>query len=519
VSSDSTPSRFDVVVIGAGHNGLTAAAYLAKAGRTVLVLERSDHVGGASISAQVFPGMDARLSRYSYLVSLMPLQLRKELGLRFALRRRRFSSFTPDPSDPSRGLLIDTGDPQATLESFEAVGARGDARAWVEFYERTGALARRLFPTVTEPLRGPAEARMLIGADDWRDFVERPIGELVDRTFASDLVRGVVLTDSLIGTFARTDADDGLANRCFLYHVIGGGTGDWDVPVGGMGAVLRELERAAREAGAEVHTRATVTEVDPGSHTSEATVAWLDDDGTRHEVAAGHVLAACAPAILDGLLGRETQWPEGSQLKVNMLLNRLPRLRADADPAAAFAGTFHINETASQLEAAFMQAAEGAVPSLPPSEIYCHTLTDPSILGSSLQESGAHTLTLFALHQPARLFREDPVRARESALAATLASLNSVLAEPIEDCLATAPDGSKCIEARSPVDLESELAMPGGHIFHGDLSWPWAEANQHAGGWGVATDHPRILIAGAGARRGGGVSGIAGRDAAMALLT
>src|SRR5690606_20215378 len=168
-------------------------------------------------------------------------------------------------------------------------------------------------------------------------------------TFESDLVRGVVLTDGLIGTFARPADDDGLANRCFLYHVIGGGTGDWDVPVGGMGAVSAELERVAREAGAELLTRATVTEREPGSTRrggggAPACVAWTDEDGARHEVEASHVLAACAPAVLVRLLGREPEPVEGAQLKVNMVLERLPRLRSDVDPAAAFAGTFHINE-------------------------------------------------------------------------------------------------------------------------------------------------------------------------------
>ncbi|MGC4174900.1 phytoene desaturase family protein [Demequina sp.] len=517
--AQTSQATFDAIVVGAGHNGLTAAAYLARAGKSVLVLERSDHVGGASVSAQVFPGIDARLSRYSYLVSLMPEAVRKELGLRITLSRRRFSSFTPDPVDPSRALLVDTHDPAATLESFASVGARGDAAAWAEFYSRTGALAARLFPTVTEPLMGPREVRQLIGANDWRDFVERPIGDVVERSFESDLVRGVVLTDSLIGTFARSDASDGLANRCFLYHVIGGGTGDWDVPVGGMGAVSGELERVAREAGARVLTRATVTAIDPGSPHSPATVVWEDDDGRVHEASASHVLAACAPAVLDRLLGREPEWPEGSQLKVNMLLKRLPRLRAAADPSAAFAGTFHINETASQLDAAFAEAQSGSIPSLPPAEIYCHTLTDRSILGPQLNEAGVHTLTLFALHQPASLFRADPEASRAAALETTLASLDSVLDEPIRECLATTPDGEPCIEARSPVDLEEELAMPGGHIFHGDLSWPWAEREEDAGTWGVETAFPRVFIAGAGARRGGGVSAIAGRDAAMAVLS
>ncbi|MCL3860323.1 NAD(P)/FAD-dependent oxidoreductase [Actinotalea sp. K2] len=517
--------RYDVVVVGGGHNGLTAAAYLGRAGRSVLLLERADHLGGATRSDQVFAGRDARLSRYSYLVSLLPATVRDELGLDLTLRRRRISSYTPVPGEPSRGLLVDTGDPAATRRSFANVGAPGDADAWSSFGERTAALARAVFGTVTGPLPSADQVRAAIGEQWWRDLVETPLSEVVERSFASDLVRGVVLTDALIGTFARADDATLIQNRCFLYHVIGGGTGDWDVPVGGMGAVQHALEDAARRHGAELRTSAAVESVHPGPTGAE--VVWSDPwTGHEHRTAAGHVLAGCSPAELDRLLGAEPADPppEGAQLKVNMLLTRLPRLRdPQVDPARAFAGTFHVNEGYGQLDRAYQEAARGQVPTLPPAEIYCHSLTDPSILGPELRRTGHHTLTLFGLHMPARLFREDPVGARDAALTATLRSLDSVLAEPIEDCLALDQDGRPCVEARSPVDLEGDVGLPGGHIFHRDLAWPWAEPGQgHDGGlaarWGVSTAHERVLLCGAGARRGGGVSGIPGRSAAMAVI-
>ncbi|GEK20857.1 phytoene desaturase family protein [Cellulomonas xylanilytica] len=509
-------TTYDAVIVGGGHNGLTAAAYLARAGRTVLLLERADHVGGATQSARAFPGVDANVSRYSYLVSLMPRQVRDELGLRLELRRRRISSYTPAGDG---GLLVDTADDAATAASFASVGAGGDVAAWGAFGARTGALAARLWPTVTEPLLARADARRLVGQDDWRDLVERPVGEVVDTTFGSDLVRGVVLTDALIGTFAGTHEPGGRANRCFLYHVIGGGTGDWDVPVGGMGAVAGALEGAARAGGAELVTSADVTAVDPGSATTPAEVTWTDADGTQHRVGARHVLAACAPAVLDRLLGREPgPAPEGSQLKLNMLLTRLPRLRSGVDPRVAFAGTFHVHESATELEAAYRQAAAGRIPDVPPVETYCHSLTDDSILGAGLRATGHHTLTAFGLHMPARLFAADPDGARERALAATLRSIDSVLAEPLEDCLARDATGAPCLEVRSPVDLEADVGLPGGHIFHRDLAWPWAERDDEVGAWGVETADPRVLIAGAGARRGGGVSGIPGRAAALSVL-
>jgi phytoene dehydrogenase-like protein len=234
------------------------------------------------------------------------------------------------------------------------------------------------------------------------------------------------------------------------------------------------------------------------------------------------VLGNVAPAVLDALRGREPAGPapEGAQLKVNLLLARLPRLRdRSVDPREAFAGTFHVNEGYAQLERARAQAAAGTLPDVVPCEIYCHSLTDPTILGRELQAAGAQTLTCFALHLPARLFAQDPEGMRERALQATLRSLDSVFDEPVLDCVWRDAEGRPCVEARSPLDLEAELGLPGGNIFHRDLAWPFAETEAEVGTWGVETDHPRVLICGAGARRGGGVSGIPGRNAAMATLS
>ncbi len=508
-------SRYDAVIVGGGHNGLVAAAYLAQAGRSVLVLERLPQVGGATVSAAVFPGVDARLSRYSYLVSLLPTSVVRDLRLRFEVRRRRIASYTPDGH---RGLLIDNADPARTAASFTAVtGGDADWRAWRGFYAATCRIARRLFPTLTEPLRSRVQTRAIAGDDAaWDTLVERPIGEALEREFGHDTVRGVVLTDALVGTFARATEPSLRQNRCFLYHVIGNGSGEWQVPVGGMGALTAALHDAAVRGGAEIRTNAEVIAVDPAG---EVTVS----EGDRtYAVGAGHVLAGVAPATLARLLGERIgsrRRPEGSQLKINMVLARLPRLRdTAADPRDAFSGTFHINEGYANLEKAHAQAAAGLVPALPPCEVYCHTLTDRSILGAALAASGAHTLTVFGLHMPARLFRERPDEARREALDATLASIDSVLAEPIEDCLLRDGNGRPCIEVKTPADLEAELGLPAGHIFHQDLAWPFAESPAEQGRWGVETRHPRVLLCGAGARRGGGVSGIGGHNAAMALI-
>jgi phytoene dehydrogenase-like protein len=517
---------YDVVIVGGGHNALVAAAYLARAGRSVMILERLDHVGGAAVSERPWAGVDARLSRYSYLVSLLPRRIIDDLGLRIHLRRRRYSSYTPDPADPSRGILVDTGDTAATAESFaRATGDPDEARRFAEFYARISPLARLLFPSMTEPLARRATVRATLGDEWlWADVFERPLGSMLRASLRTDLARGVALTDGLIGTFARADDESLRQNRCFLYHVIGGGTGDWDVPVGGMGEVTAQLERAARGAGAQIRTGMDVVAVSPDG---EVEIAG------ETPVHGRLVLSGVGPAVLAKLLAAagaatpgssEDVAPEGAQLKVNMLLRRLPRLRdEEVAPEAAFAGTFHVNETMSQLDAAHATAAGGGIPDPLPAEIYCHSLTDPSILGPSLRASGAQTLTLFGLQVPHRLLEgADPEAAREALLAAAQRSLDAVLAEPIADCVYEAPDGIACIEARTTSDLENTLGMTAGDIFHGPLAWPWAGDDEAldapAERWGVATAYARVLVCGSGARRGGAVSGIGGHNAAMAAL-
>lgn len=524
---------YDVVIVGGGHNGLTAAAYLAKSGRRVLLLEQNDHLGGAAVSAEAFMGVDARLSRYSYLVSLLPQRIIDDLGLSIRLVRRRYSSYTPVPGAPERGLLVDNLDAQSTAASFARVGEGADAVAFEAFYAKTAELAAKLWPTVTEPLLTRSEAQAVVNNFRlWHEFIERPLDEVIERDFAGDISRGVVLTDGLIGTFSRA-ADESLdQNRCFLYHVIGGGTGDWDVPVGGMGAVTSELAHAARTAGAEMLTDARVTQVSPGIPESEAVLAALSEvvytsEGTEHVVRTTWVLANVTPWVLAELLGETPEpavRPQGAQVKVNLLLSRLPQL-ADSSVTAeqAFGGTFHINELYSQLDADYLQAAAGRIPSPLPCEIYCHSLSDPSILSAELHAAGAQTLTVFGLHIPHSLLtraNNDDMRAQLQA--AVLASLNSVLAEPIEGIIMTDANGQPCIETKTTLDLEDALGMTGGNIFHGLLSWPFveddADLSTAAARWGVATSHPGVLICGAGAQRGGAVSGLGGHNAAMAVM-
>ena len=506
----------DVVIVGGGHNGLVAAGYLARAGLRVRLLERLGHVGGAAVSAQGFDGVEVRLSRYSYLVSLLPPRIVDDLGAAVRLARRPFSSYTPDPGTAGRtGLLVGSHGAPA----FAAIGAPSDERGFAEFYRRCHLVTDKLWPTLLEPLLSREQARRRVaeaGGPDaaaaWHALIDEPIGHAIADAVGNDLVRGVIATDALIGTFARLDDPSLRQNICFLYHVLGG---DWNVPVGGMGSVTAALAAAAVGHGAEITTGADVYAVDPGG---EVRYRSGDDE---HRIRGRFVLAGVTPAVLAGLLGeRPPPLAPGSQVKVNMVLRRLPRLHdKSVTPEQAFAGTFHVNETWPQLDTAYSQAAAGQLPNPLPCEAYCHSLTDPSILSAALRDSGAHTMTVFGLHTPHSLVTElDTQRLTESVLA----SLNSVLAEPIQDVLLTDAHGRPCIETTTTADLQNTLRMTEGNIFHGALSWPFAEDDDPldtpARQWGVATGHERIMLCGSGARRGGAVSGIGGHNAAMAVL-
>ncbi len=496
--------KYDVVIIGGGHNGLVAATYLARAGKSVRILESNPEIGGATQSVQTFPQFDANLSRYSYLIALLPDKIVNDLGLSFECISREVSSYTPYGDD--KGLYVSRLWDEQTARSFNDLDPTGhEGQAWQDFYAEVAQFAERIAPTLLEPLKTRSELRTQINLDPiWQYLVEDPIGKVITERFSNDVVRGVVLTDALIGTFAS--AFDLQANICFLYHLMGNGTGEWKVPKGGMGALVKELLRVATDSGVEI------------SLNSKATRVISTDDGVEVSTESGEVvkgdylLSNAAPQVLAKLRGTTPPKSlDGSQMKINILLKRLPQLKSGIDPRLAFAGTFHANETFSQFESVFADAQAGVMPAKMPIEMYCHTLSDPSILSKELQDAGYQTLTLFGLHTPASLFDADNDAARDAALKSALASLNEYLAEPIEDVIAA-------IEVKTPLDIEEAISLPRGNIFHKDLSMPFREDGTPES-WGVETDDPRIFICGAGAVRGGGVSGIPGHNAAMAILS
>jgi phytoene dehydrogenase-like protein len=514
--------RYDVAIVGAGHNGLVAAAYLARAGLSVLVLERLDRVGGAAVTAQPFAGRPARVSRYAELVSLMPERLMADLALDVALASRPVASYTPCVRDGRhRGLLVENPEGKHTRRSFlELTESSREYDAWCTFYSEVAAMARAVEPTLLRPLPWEKDLAAQVDEATWRDFVTTPLGAVIEKRFADDTVRGIVATDALVGTFATLHDPSLEQNRTFLYRMIGNGTGEARVPLGGMGALTDALARAAASAGADIRVGAGVSAIRAGEELNEID---FDTAGGPATVEASYVLSSVAPWVLHILLGEpddpETK-PQGAQLKINLLVDRLPRLKSGLDPAIAFAGTLHVASSYTELQKAYDEAKQGRLPSTIPSAVNCVSLTDPSALGDV--PPGSQTLSLLTLQTPASAFAADPHERRDEAVRRAIAALDEHLVDPIESVVARDAQGHPCLDARTPQDVEAELAMPGGHAHHGPLDWPWANNRSRLDTpdqqWGVPTGLSRIFMAGAGARRGGAVSGVAGHNAAQAVL-
>src|SRR5438874_7149022 len=290
----SIEPRYDVIILGAGHNGLVAASYLGRAGLSVLLLEKNDYIGGATTSQKVFPDYDALLSRYSYLVSLFPDKIIRDLGLNLKLRRRATASFTPYVmADQYNGLLLSNVSEETSQQSmFELTGNHTEYEQMKKFYNLSRVFAEHVWDTMLEPLVAKEDFRRRFDIDDnsreaWRSLAEEPLGRTIERYLKNDLVRGLVFTDAKIGVLTHPHDPSLVQNRCFLYHLIGNKTGEWKVPVGGMGAVARKLGQSAQKAGSEFLTSVDIVDTDLRGRTKTVTFRV---DGKQKSVDAGFLL-------------------------------------------------------------------------------------------------------------------------------------------------------------------------------------------------------------------------------------
>ena len=232
------------------------------AGLSVLLLEKNDYIGGATTSQKVFPDYDARLSRYSYLVSLFPEKIIRDLGLNLELRRRATGSFTPYVKNGRHdGLLLSNVDEEVSRQSMvDLTGSDTEFEQMKKFYNLSRVFAENVLGHAcwsrwSRKKNSRAGSRsMKFRAKRGAVWRKNRSGRAIERYLQNDLVRGLVLTDAKIGVFTHPHDPSLVQNRCFLYHLIGNKTGEWKVPVGGMGAVARELEAGGAQSGAEMLT-------------------------------------------------------------------------------------------------------------------------------------------------------------------------------------------------------------------------------------------------------------------------
>lgn len=531
----------DCIIIGAGHNGLTAAGYLARAGRKVLVLERRPVVGGAAITGELAPGY--RVSTASYLISLLLPEVERELELArhgYKVLPRSPSSFTP--LEDGRSLLLgpDAGLTRREIAKFSS----RDAEAYPKYEALLNRIADCLEPAMMEapadllPLprsfrdrgwldrlrhlgRGHRLYRALARLEDdlpaAMEILAGAARPILDRWFESDVLKATLATDAIIGTFQPISAP-GTA-YVLLHHVMGragGARGVWGYVEGGMGALTQALARSAIEAGAEIRT--------------DCPVAAIEAEGGRAtgvRLAGGEVLRARSVAsnadahvTFEKLLDAR-HLPQkfreavaridyaSASMKINLAVSELPDFRCrpgKAEVGPQHVGTIHIGAALDHLERAYDEARYGRPSSSPIIE-----MTIPSALDRTLAPPGHHVIGLFVQYAPYRL------------ASGTWDSLKEGFADRcIAEVGRLAPNFPKSVLHRqvlSPLDLERTFGLTGGNIFQGAMSLHQLFSLRPVPGWSdYRTPLGGLYLCGAAAHPGGGVMGAAGRNAAREIL-
>jgi phytoene dehydrogenase-like protein len=504
VDAEPQTAHYDALIVGAGHNGLVAAAYLARAGLRVLAIERRDVVGGAAVSEAVWPGWT--VSTASYVCSLLHPAIARDL----ALGAHGYHAYAKDPASftplaDGRALLLgrDAAANAAEISAFDAADVRGFA-AFEDEATRLGALLFDAFERDdVENVRFDAATEATLHGS---------AADLVRRYVGTPVLQATLATDGLIGTYAGP-FEAGTA-YVLAHHHAGralGAQGVWGFVRGGMGAISRAIALAARGAGCSFLVGRTVARilVKDGRTTGVAL-----DDGS--EIFAPVVLSNAHPrttfeTMLEpgdrpaSLRAKLSAWKtEGASLKLNLALGELPDFTARPGTTiqAHHRATIHVAPSLDYLQAACDDALSAGASPAPMLECFMQTPTEPS-----LAPPGKQLLSIFAQYFPYTRTDGPWDDAKRDAAADTIVS---TLAR-------YAPNLPNAIEARqllAPPDLEARFGLVGGHIFHGELLPGQILGERFA----TQTPIAGLYLCGSGASPGGCVSGIPGLRAARAVL-
>ncbi|HUA25797.1 MAG TPA: NAD(P)/FAD-dependent oxidoreductase [Steroidobacteraceae bacterium] len=513
-------ARYDSIVVGAGHNGLTCAAYLARAGRRVLVLEASERLGGAAATREFAPGY--RVSSCAHLLHLMPGWLLEELGLaRHGLRMA--AERMPTIALSATGAVqipLDPGSPAQNLGD-------ADARALHDYDARMRRLARALRPLLEAvpprlgsrawrdrlTLLGLGMKLRLLGRADMRELLRIAgmcVQDLLDEHFESPLLKGALAFDAVLGTNLGPRSPGSVFT--LLYRLAaGGGAGSLAQPEGGLGALTEALARAAKGADAEIRLGAPVARV---IVTEDSAAGVILESGERLE--ADCVVSSADPTTtflqllgaeyLDaGFVRRVTHLrTQGMTAKVHLALGRVPEFTALA--GAAPTGRLVLAPSPQAVERAFNDAKYGKFSAAPLLEVIVPTAVDPA-----LAPPGRHVLSAVVQYAPYRVAGGWEGQ-REQFLETILQTLE-----------AHAPglrESVRAAELLTPEDIETEFRISGGHWHHAELALDqFFMVRPVPGAAQYRAPLKGLFLCGAGCHPGGGVMGLAGRNAARQILS
>jgi phytoene dehydrogenase-like protein len=507
VSAALDTQRWDSIVVGAGHNGLTAATYLARAGQRVLVVEARDRIGGACTLERPFEDQRFVVSPCAYLVGLLHPRVIEELGLRdHGYRVHLVDPHLWCPFDD--GTSVSLWDDSARNHRVVAAMSPGDADGYTRYEQLFARIRTALRAEPHDTWVGDAPDRPaleeLLGNDPELIEVmfEESIASVIERHVSDERLRTALHGQGLIGTWAGP-RDPGTAAIHAMHSMgtIEGRPGAWGYVQGGMGNVSFALASAAKEAGVTITLGARVAEIVPG----EAVVL---DDGSR--LAARTVisnadprttLGLCADAAPEAFTRRVNDWRmEGPVLKINCALSRLPTFTAAGPDDAPHRAMVTIARSVDETQAAYERSRRGE-PAPRWAELYFHSAYDPSVA-----PEGKHVMSVFAEYAPYTLASGSWDERREA-----------VADEAFAEIARFAPDIVDCVESRqvlAPPDIERAVGLSGGHIFQGeclpDQMWDRRFTPR--------TPMPGLYMCGASTHPGGSVMAINGRNAAMAVL-